>query len=115
MTGPLLVLHKQSEPLDTGEFNRVRHPRSAIALYSKKKIVFITVDGRHENAAGMSLHELTKIMHWLKVKDGINLDGGGSTTLWLQSQGVVNYPSDNKKWDHEGERKVANVLLIQRQ
>jgi exopolysaccharide biosynthesis protein len=115
LTGPLLVLDKQAEPLDTGEFNRVRHPRSAIALYSKKRILFITVDGRHENAAGMSLLELTKIMQWLQVQDGINLDGGGSTTLWLQPHGVVNYPSDNKKWDHEGERKVANAVLIKRQ
>lgn len=115
LTGPLLVLNKQAEPLDTGEFNRVRHPRSAIAIPGKKRVLFITIDGRHENAAGMSLHELTKIMQWLQVHHGINLDGGGSTTLWLQQQGVVNYPSDNKKWDHEGERKVANVVLIKRQ
>jgi hypothetical protein len=25
---------------------------------------------------------------------------------------VVNYPSDNKKWDHEGEREVANAILL---
>jgi exopolysaccharide biosynthesis protein len=115
LTGPLLVLNKEAEPLDTGEFNRARHPRSAIAIPGKKKVLFITVDGRHENAAGMSLFERTKIMQWLQVQHGINLDGGGSTTLWLQQQGVVNYPSDNKKWDHEGQRKVANVVLIKQQ
>jgi exopolysaccharide biosynthesis protein len=111
-TGPLLVLHRQAETIDTGAFNRLRHPRSAIAVLGKKRVLFITIDGRHENAAGMSLFELTKIMQWLKVKDGINLDGGGSTTLWIQNQGVVNYPSDNKKWDHEGQRKVANAVLV---
>jgi len=54
-------------------------------------------------------------MKWLKVQNGINMDGGGSTTLWISNQpgnGVVNYPTDNKKWDHEGERKVANVVIV---
>lgn len=65
----------------------------------------------------MSLFELSKLMRWLKSDDAINLDGGGSTTLWINNQpenGVVNYPSDNKKWDHEGERKVANVVLLKK-
>jgi hypothetical protein len=26
--------------------------------------------------------------------------------------GVVNFPSDNKKYDHFGEREVANALLL---
>jgi exopolysaccharide biosynthesis protein len=112
LSGPLLLYQQQVEPLDTGAFNHVRHPRSAIAVLGKKHVLLITVDGRHENAAGMSLAELTRIIQWLKAKDGLNLDGGGSTTLWIQHQGVVNYPSDNKKWDHEGERRVANVVLI---
>ena len=29
--------------------------------------------------------------------------------------GIVNYPADNKKWDHEGTRKVANVILLKKQ
>jgi Exopolysaccharide biosynthesis protein related to N-acetylglucosamine-1-phosphodiester alpha-N-acetylglucosaminidase len=112
VAGPLLVLHRQPEAIDSGSFNRLRHPRSAIAVLGKKRVLFITVDGRHDNAAGMSLFELRKVLLWLKTKDGINLDGGGSTTLWTYDQGVLNYPSDNKKWDHEGERKVANVVLV---
>ena len=39
--------------------------------------------------------------------DAINLDGGGSTTLWLKGKGIVNFPSDET-----GERPVANVFLI---
>jgi len=30
----------------------------------------------------------------------------------VKNRGVINFPSDNKLWDHAGERKVANVLLI---
>jgi exopolysaccharide biosynthesis protein len=42
----------------------------------------------------------------------LNLDGGGSSTAWVAGKGIVNYPSDNKKWDHQGERSVATALLF---
>jgi exopolysaccharide biosynthesis protein len=114
-TGPLLLWQGERQQLDTGEFNRARHPRTAIAYLGKKRVLFITVDGRNEQSAGMSLPELASIIKWLKAKDGINMDGGGSTTMWINNQpdnGVVNYPTDNKKWDHAGERKVANVIIV---
>jgi exopolysaccharide biosynthesis protein len=115
-TGPLLVYQKQMELLDTTAFVRLRNPRTAIAV-THNRVLLITVDGRNDNAAGASLHELAKLMQWLKATDGINLDGGGSTTMWINGQnpnGVVNYPTDNKKWDHEGQRKVANVILVKK-
>ena len=115
LSGPLLSFEKQDEFLDTVPFNKLRHPRTAIGIKPNGKVILLTVDGRHQNAAGMSLFELTKIMKWLGCTSSINLDGGGSTTLWVASEpenGVVNYPSDNKKWDHEGTRKVANVILL---
>lgn len=115
-SGPLLIYQQTDERLDSTEFNKLRHPRSAVGIKPNGKVILLTVDGRHENSAGMSLFELTKVMRWLGCTSAINLDGGGSTTLWVDSpkaKGVVNYPSDNKKWDHEGERKVANVILLQ--
>jgi exopolysaccharide biosynthesis protein len=114
VSGPLLIFNKTAEPLDSSAFAKSRHPRAAIAVV-KNKVLLITVDGRDPNAAGMNLYELAKIMKWLGADDGINLDGGGSTTLWIHDQpesGVVNFPSDDKKWGHAGERKVANVLLL---
>lgn len=118
VTGPLLILDQQEEKLDTANsFNKTRHPRTAIAVTKNNRILLITVDGRNENSAGMSLFELTKLTRWLKSDDAINLDGGGSTTLWVNNfneTGVVNYPTDNRKWDHEGERKVANVVLLKK-
>ena len=110
-TGPLLQFESRPVKPDSSEFTFARHPRTAIAI-TKKEILLITVDGRDKHAAGMNLIELAKIMRWLGAKDGINLDGGGSTTMWIHSKGVVNYPSDDKKWGHEGERKVANVILV---
>ncbi|MNQ69182.1 hypothetical protein D3C85_837640 [compost metagenome] len=77
----------------------------------------LTIDGRNTESAGVSLFELTKLMRWLGCTSAINFDGGGSTTLWVNgmgSNGVINYPTDNKKWDHEGQRKVANVILVKK-
>lgn len=115
LSGPLLIIDKKDETLDTAAFNRLRHPRSAIGIKKNGKIILLTADGRNDNAAGMSLFELTKVMRWLGCTSAINLDGGGSSALWVstaEGNGIVNYPSDNKKWDHEGARKVANVIFL---
>jgi exopolysaccharide biosynthesis protein len=116
-SGPLLIFDHHSELIDSSSFSITRHPRTAVVTTDANHVLLITVDGRNENAAGMSLFELSKLMLWLKANDGLNLDGGGSSTLWIYNQpdnGVVNYPCDNKLWDHAGERKVANVLLVGR-
>lgn len=117
VTGPLLVMDQHDEKLDSNAFSKTRHPRTAVAITKNNRVLLITVDGRNENSAGMSLFELRKLARWLKSDDAINLDGGGSTTLWIngyEGNGVVNYPTDNKKWDHAGERKVANVVLLKK-
>jgi exopolysaccharide biosynthesis protein len=138
VTGPLLLDDEKRVPLDSITFNTARHPRTALAIKGNK-VLLITVDGRNERSAGMSLYELASVLKWLKADDGINLDGGGSTTMWvngLEDGGVVNHPSDNKKmmksadykpgmdldnlaadttrWDHGGERKVANVIVVRK-
>jgi exopolysaccharide biosynthesis protein len=51
-------------------------------------------------------------MRWLGCSSAINLDGGGSSTMYIKDSGVVNYPSDNNQHDHEGERPVSNAILI---
>jgi exopolysaccharide biosynthesis protein len=116
LSGPLLLFDTKKELTDTTAFSKSRHPRTAVAI-TKNRILLIAVDGRDAHAAGMSLAELRQIMKWSGAIHGLNLDGGGSTTLWIHNQpdkGVVNYPSDNKIWDHAGERKVANVLLLKK-
>jgi exopolysaccharide biosynthesis protein len=118
VSGPLLIINQTIEKLDTANaFNITRHPRTAVAITKNKRVLLITVDGRNENSEGMSLFELTKLMRWLRATEAINLDGGGSTTLWINNYketGIVNFPTDNRKWDHQGERKVANVVLLKK-
>lgn len=98
------------------DFIRTKHPRSAVALTKDGKILFITVDGRFpKHAGGVSIPELAHLIRILGGKDAINLDGGGSTTLWLSGapdNGIINYPCDNKRFDHGGERMVPNILYI---
>lgn len=95
-----------------------KHPRSAIAITSRGTVLFVTVDGRHPGyAGGMNLIELRHFLQQLGCTDALNLDGGGSSTLWAKgfnASGGANYPCDNHKFDHEGERKVANALVVVR-
>ncbi len=111
-TGPLLIVNGVPQQLSDRSFNTARHPRTCACLKKNGNALLMTIDGRNEEAQGMSLYELTELLLEMKCYQAINLDGGGSTTMWINGEGIVNHPSDNKKFDHEGERQVANVIVI---
>lgn len=115
VSGPLMIYNNELEELDSVRFNLTRHPRTAIGITDDNHFIMVAVDGRHTEAAGMSMWELQSFMDELGCKDALNFDGGGSTTMYINGKtpnGVVNYPSDNGLYDHEGERKVANALVV---
>ncbi len=114
VTGPLLVFDGKPYPLSKSAFNDNRHPRSCACITNKNELILLTADGRTAEAQGLNLKELTTLMVELNCKNAVNLDGGGSTTLYLTDKGVVNMPCDNKKFDHEGERKVSNILILKK-
>lgn len=88
-------------------FVTTRHPRTALGFSRDSTTVyFVTVDGRQTSSVGMSLPELSDFMISLGVYQGVNLDGGGSTTIVVNGR-VVNSPSDAA-----GERPVANAVLV---
>lgn len=90
-----------------------RHPRTALGTDKKGNVVMVVVDGRSKgNAEGVTIAELTKVCEWLGLRDAINLDGGSSSTMWSNTDGVINFPCRNKKFDHAGERKVSSVMLV---
>ena len=117
-SGPLMLEDgKQSDWSKCNEsFILTRHPRSAIYTKADGTVVLITVDGRSAgNADGMSIPELAYLIKALGGEDALNLDGGGSTTLWMRGAaagGVLNYPCDNKLFDHAGERSVSNIVYV---
>lgn len=114
VTGPLLLWQGENAPLSKIAFNDNRHPRTCACVTEKNDMILMTVDGRTAESQGVSLPELTRLMKWLNCRDAINLDGGGSTTMYIQGRGVVNMPCDNKKFDHEGERKVSNIVVLKK-
>jgi exopolysaccharide biosynthesis protein len=94
----------------TEKFSEHRHPRSGIGFSEDKKTFYmITVDGRQQYSRGMTLLEFANLMITEGIAYGLNLDGGGSTTMVINGK-VVNNPSDA-----EGERLVGNCLLLIRQ
>ncbi len=112
--GPFLLLDNEPENLGTSSgHTREKAPRTAVGVKKDGTVVFLTVDGRFPSkAVGVTTPMLSRILWALGVDDAMNLDGGGSTTLWIAGKGVVNYPSDNGVFDHEGERSVGSILYV---
>ncbi|MBI4577839.1 MAG: phosphodiester glycosidase family protein [Planctomycetes bacterium] len=104
-------------PSAATSFATSRHPRTAVGVDAAGKLLWVTVDGRTSAGAGMSLNELARFLIDLGAVEAINLDGGGSTTMWVREMsinGVVNHPSDNGRADHHGERTVSDALVVYR-
>jgi Phosphodiester glycosidase len=100
--GPALLRNGKPTVIESGE---ARHPRSAIG-WNADEFILMQVDGRQPPiSVGMTLSELARYFLDLGCTDAINLDGGGSSTLWAQGQ-VVNSPSEGS------ERPMANALVV---
>ncbi len=83
-----------------------RNPRTAGAWTFNNHLLLFVIDGRSSVAAGMSLVELRDyIAAFAPVRQAVNFDGGGSSTMWISS-GVQNVPSDGIQ------RGVANAIAI---
>ncbi|GEM_PF-3497772 len=81
-------------------------PRSAAGIGKDGKLYLVAVDGRLNGySTGVTLEQLAELLKKLDLREAINLDGGGSTTL------VVDGEIINKLSDHH-ERKISNGLLI---
>src|SRR6185436_8105455 len=87
-------------------FTVEKHPRTALG-WSQKEFIWVEVDGRRKDSIGMTLNELGAFMIELGCTEAINLDGGGSSTIWFDGK-VRNRPSDGT------ERPVANALVLVR-
>lgn len=112
--GPMLLRKGELVPQrDDRSFVTKRHNRTALGIRKDGTTVLLVADGRFKHQAeGLTLPELELVMRWLGCREAINLDGGGSTTLYVKDSGVVNYPSDNGRHDHEGQRPVSNAIIL---
>lgn len=97
--------------------NTTPEPRTCVGISKdKKKVFFLAVDGRNESYSnGMTYEQLSKCLLALGSYNGINLDGGGSTTFFVRNTPEFTsgrFEIRNKPSDAAGERAVANGLLI---
>ncbi|GAA0680973.1 MULTISPECIES: phosphodiester glycosidase family protein [Streptomyces] len=83
-----------------------RNPRTLAGTDAAGRTVLVTADGRSTASLGLSITESAKVARSLGLRDAVNLDGGGSTTMVANGQ-VINDPSDAA-----GERPVGDALLI---
>ena len=104
---------------DPNRHQGVRHPRTVIATTEQNHVLLIAIDGRRSGISeGMTAKEVTGfLVRNFNPQYALNLDGGGSTTLCIKGQGdptthVVNYPTDNDKNDHAGERSRDTHFYI---
>lgn len=84
-----------------------RNPRSGIGVTADNRVLLVVVDGRRSPVAiGVSYSQMAELMIALGAVNATVLDGGGSSTLWGRTTGVLNQPSDGS------ERNVAMALCL---
>jgi hypothetical protein len=88
-------------------FDTERHPRTMIGVDGGGSIWLVAIDGRNPLLSlGMTFAELQRLARALGLRDALNLDGGGSTTMVVKNV-VVNHPSDAG-----GPRRVSDAILV---
>ena len=117
--GPLLVrddgLHvtprrdgfvRPGEPSFYYGFSAQRNPRTVAGTDAAGRTLIATIDGRSTASLGTTIVETAAVARALGMRDALNLDGGGSTTM-VTGDEVRNTPSDTT-----GERPVGDALLV---
>ena len=84
-----------------------RNPRSAIGYTADNNLILVAVDGREGSSIGMTLMELANFMKASGCIGAINLDGGGSTVMYVDGQ-VVNKPQ------MRGGIPLSNAIILAR-
>ncbi len=82
-----------------------RNPRTAIGYTQDNDLILIAADGREGSSIGLTLYELASLMKSLGCINAINLDGGGSTVMYVNGQ-IVNKPAQT------GGIALSNALVI---
>ncbi len=82
-----------------------RNPRTAIGYTKDNDLILIAADGREGSSIGLTLYELASLMKSLDCVNAINLDGGGSTVMYVNGQ-IVNHPAQT------GGIALSNALVI---
>ena len=97
-------------------FSYVRHPRTAAGITADGKVILTVVDGRiPEYSNGASLVDLAKLMIHLGANKAINLDGGGSSAVYVKNGNrydLRSNPADLIRPRDKLIRKEFNSILV---
>jgi exopolysaccharide biosynthesis protein len=85
--------------------------RQAVGVLSNGVLVFLTIDGAEDPPRGMNITELGNAMVSLGAIAALNLDGGGSTTTWMNGK-LVDRPTCNDTVFPSCMRNVANIVCV---
>ncbi len=108
--GPVLVrrgrpVYRANEAFETSLL-APRHPRTAVGQTADGRILLVAVDGRQSGySVGMTTFEMAQTLVRLGAVRGMQLDGGGSTTLAFEGT-ILNRPSDKT------ERPISTALML---
>jgi len=113
--GPVLVqagqvrISNNEEMKFAGKAIADKHPRTAMGYTKQGQLIYLVVEGRFPGKSeGATLPELATILKDLGCIEGLNLDGGGSSSMLVNGKPTIT-PSDK-----EGERPVPAVMLIKK-
>lgn len=106
--GPLL-LDDEGQPipderLNTSKNIRRANPRAGIGYYEPGHYCFVVVDGRTDDASGLTLEQFSQLFADLGCKAAYNMDGGRSAQMYY-SGNILNDP-------YKGGRSVSDCLII---
>lgn len=82
-----------------------KNPRSAIGFTKDNEMIMVAVDGREGSSVGMTLVQLANFMKSAGCVNAMNLDGGGSTVMYVNGK-VVNNPQIR------GGITISNALVL---
>ncbi|MEI8259188.1 MAG: phosphodiester glycosidase family protein, partial [Deltaproteobacteria bacterium] len=105
---PLLVDRgRVSDELMAFPHAEAREPRTAVGVSADGHTVYLlTVDGRRSTSRGATLFEVAGVLLELGAYRALNIDGGGSTSMFVAAEGgLVNRPSEHTErvvLDHIG-------------
>ena len=95
--GPALVSNGQvrvttNEEVFFGSAIPNTHPRTAAGIRNDGTLLLLVVDGRQPVSRGVDLEQLAALMVGIGAEEALNLDGGGSSSLFVNGR-LLNRPS----------------------
>lgn len=115
------IVLRDGKPFDLAfpePFSALRAPRTCVGLCPDGRVMVMVTDGRiPDYSNGATLVDLALIMRGLGATEMINLDGGGSATMFLRPVGEQEFKLQNRPADIDRPndcliRPIYNSILL---